>query len=71
MGVGNLAEQHPRGSHKLFKCQSPTNQQTGKLELTQHDPVEQPGKDDGQATQASLKQPQPQGIEQPQGWGLV
>jgi len=60
MGVGDLAEENARGRHELLKRQGTPDQKAGEPELTQHDPIEQAGKDHRQAAQTALEQAQAQ-----------
>ena len=58
MGIGDLAEQHPGRGHELLEGQGATHQQSGEAQFTEHDPVEQPREDNGQAAQATLEKTQ-------------
>ena len=66
MGIGDLAKQHPRGCHKLFEGQGAADQKPREMQFTEHHPVQQPRKDDRQATQTALEQTQPQSACQTQ-----
>jgi hypothetical protein len=55
MGIGYLPKQHPGGCHKLFEGQGAADQKPREMQFTQHHPVQQPSKDDGQATETALE----------------
>jgi hypothetical protein len=60
MGIGHLAEQDARGRHELLKGQGSTHEKTREAQFTEHDPVEQAGKDHRQAPKTALEQAEAQ-----------
>ena len=56
MRIGHLAEQDARRGYELLEGQSAAHQQAGKLELCEHHPVQEPGKDHREAAEATLEQ---------------
>ena len=58
--IRELTKQDAGGCDQLLKRQGTTHKQTGKAQLGEHHPVEEPHKDHGQAAHTALKQAQPQ-----------
>ena len=56
MGIGHLAEQDARRRHELLEGQGTTDKQSREPQLTEHDPIQQPGKDHRQTAQTALEQ---------------